>query len=179
MWISSFFVKLFKLFQKRIHFYIYSICILLLYFYYVFLIYFSTFSDILIECNNRLLSSVSESLERKRNVINNCAVNNFSISSQEESFIQQYKCQFCDKTFSKAFSLQQHILVHTIQKNFECHVCKKTFLRRGQLKVHFRVHTGERPYKCQFCDYSATQSYDLVRHTRAKHTNNHNFVTTV
>ncbi|KAM6953336.1 LOW QUALITY PROTEIN: zinc finger and BTB domain-containing protein 3 [Aplochiton taeniatus] len=50
-----------------------------------------------------------------------------------------------------------------------CAVCGKTFSCAYTLRRHAIVHTRERPFECQYCYRSYTQSGDLYRHIRKAH----------
>ncbi|CAB1318962.1 unnamed protein product [Coregonus sp. 'balchen'] len=45
-----------------------------------------------------------------------------------------FKCDVCEKTFSRNNLLVQHKLTHT--RPFKCDVCEKTFSRKGSLEAH-------------------------------------------
>uniref|UniRef100_A0A7N6AFC3 C2H2-type domain-containing protein n=1 Tax=Anabas testudineus TaxID=64144 RepID=A0A7N6AFC3_ANATE len=50
------------------------------------------------------------------------------------------KCNFCDKTFTKNFDLQQHIRSHTGEKPFQCIVCGRAFAQKSNVKKHMQTH---------------------------------------
>ena len=49
-------------------------------------------------------------------------------------------CQYCDKTFSKNFDLQQHVRSHTGEKPFQCIVCGRAFAQKSNVKKHMQTH---------------------------------------
>lgn len=105
-------------------------------------------------------------------------INSTTLNEKDKSLL----CTLCDKNFSKTFSLNRHMLLHTgekphkcptcgkafIQKtdlerhltthsdilNFECIDCKKRFKTKKNLNCHMSTHSTDRPFKCQFCEKS-------------------------
>lgn len=91
-----------------------------------------------------------------------------------------HHCKICDKYFTKMFSLNRHLLLHTgerphkcnycrkafVQKtdmerhetthgdvfNFQCTMCEKRFRTKKNLGSHLVTHSTERPFKCRFCE---------------------------
>ena len=56
---------------------------------------------------------------------------------------KKLKCQYCDKTFSKNFDLQQHVRSHTGEKPFQCIVCGRAFAQKSNVKKHMQTHKVE------------------------------------
>ena len=82
---------------------------------------------------------------------------NHMLQSHEKKNI--YKCDKCEKTYTKKRDLKSHILiVHEKENPFCCDLCKKGFANAASLKLHVkRVHTGtqdepENTYECKKCD---------------------------
>ncbi|XP_022106685.1 zinc finger protein 341-like [Acanthaster planci] len=53
---------------------------------------------------------------------------------------QRKKCNYCDKTFTKNFDLQQHVRSHTGEKPFQCIVCGRAFAQKSNVKKHMQTH---------------------------------------
>ena len=53
-----------------------------------------------------------------------------------------YKCEFCNKKFSRSWNYQRHVLIHSGRKPHKCDVCGKAFVLAAHLKIHMRIHTG-------------------------------------
>uniref|UniRef100_A0A8C7U4N7 C2H2-type domain-containing protein n=1 Tax=Oncorhynchus mykiss TaxID=8022 RepID=A0A8C7U4N7_ONCMY len=82
-----------------------------------------------------------------------------------------FKCDVCEKTFSRKNLLVQHKLTHT--RPFKCDVCEKTFSRKGSLEAHklihtlvhqMLIHTEERPFTCGQCGKTFRMSKQLEHH---------------
>ncbi|KAJ0066162.1 hypothetical protein NL108_001390 [Boleophthalmus pectinirostris] len=54
-----------------------------------------------------------------------------------------FKCKFCNKTFTKSQNLRQHILSHNEVKPYRCKVCDSCFSRYDHLKVHLGCCRGK------------------------------------
>jgi len=54
-----------------------------------------------------------------------------------------YKCEFCNKKFSRSWNYQRHVLIHSGRKPHKCDVCSKAFVLAAHLKIHMRIHTGK------------------------------------
>ncbi|XP_038077575.1 zinc finger protein 341-like isoform X2 [Patiria miniata] len=53
---------------------------------------------------------------------------------------QRKKCNYCDKSFTKNFDLQQHVRSHTGEKPFQCIVCGRAFAQKSNVKKHMQTH---------------------------------------
>lgn len=82
---------------------------------------------------------------------------------------ERFTCITCDKKFTTAAYLQEHIRTHTGENLFRCTMCDRTFTRPTYLEKHIRTHTGEKPFGCELCGKKFTQSSSLNVHMR-KHT---------
>ena len=80
-----------------------------------------------------------------------------------------FKCQFCEKRFSRDDKRKLHERAHTKEKPFACELCTYRCADGGSFKKHMRVHSGDRPYQCQLCSYASRNSSQLVVHLR-RHT---------
>lgn len=55
---------------------------------------------------------------------------------------EKFACITCDKKFTTAAYLQEHIRTHTGENLFSCTLCDRTFTRATYLEKHIRTHTG-------------------------------------
>jgi len=56
-------------------------------------------------------------------------------------------CPYCQKQFKKLSSLNQHLPVHTKEKNFECNFCNASYTRSSSLYSHMRQKHSSEPYQ--------------------------------
>jgi len=54
--------------------------------------------------------------------------------------IKSHKCDECDRSFVRGFSLKIHKLIHTEKKPFPCNFknCNAKFSEKGNLNIHFK-----------------------------------------
>ena len=58
----------------------------------------------------------------------------------------EYLCHICEKLFTTAPNLRQHINVHTKEKVYHCIQCDCSFGRASSLKRHMLQHSEEKPF---------------------------------
>ncbi|CAG0881135.1 unnamed protein product [Darwinula stevensoni] len=55
------------------------------------------------------------------------------------------------------------------EKPFRCEVCNRGFTRKDICKRHMLIHTGQKPYSCELCEKSFTFNITLKRHMECVH----------
>ena len=78
-----------------------------------------------------------------------------------------WKCDFCGKSFSRKY-INKHIrTVHEGQKDHKCKSCGELFTRPESLKRHIHnIHEGRKDYKCELCGRSFSQSGIMKVHMK-------------
>jgi len=51
--------------------------------------------------------------------------------------------------------------------SFKCNACERSFTRNRSLIEHQKIHTGEKPYPCDACGKGFTRPSYLVQHQRS------------
>ena len=64
---------------------------------------------------------------------------------------KSHKCSFCDKNFTRKFSLNRHLFLHTGEKPFKCSVCAKTFAQKSDKERHETIHSELLHFECVLC----------------------------
>lgn len=59
-----------------------------------------------------------------------------------------YKCEFCQKTFTKKYSLNSHRKTHSTAKPFQCSHCERSFARNHDRRRHEFLHQGIKRFQC-------------------------------
>uniref|UniRef100_A0A336LGM0 CSON007937 protein n=1 Tax=Culicoides sonorensis TaxID=179676 RepID=A0A336LGM0_CULSO len=85
---------------------------------------------------------------------------------------KQFKCKYCEKSYSYHCDLKRHVFQHENNSPYRCETCDKSFYSKSNLKVHQKIHLGIKKYKCSYCKQEFSQNICLINHVRALHSTN-------
>uniref|UniRef100_A0AAZ3Q9C0 C2H2-type domain-containing protein n=1 Tax=Oncorhynchus tshawytscha TaxID=74940 RepID=A0AAZ3Q9C0_ONCTS len=80
-----------------------------------------------------------------------------------------HECKDCEKIFPDEYSLGQHMIVHTEEREYKCDQCPKAFNWKSNLIRHQMSHDSGKQFECQNCDKVFTDPSNLQRHIRSQH----------
>ena len=77
----------------------------------------------------------------------------------------KYNCPKCSGTFTKRYSLNKHLLIHSGVKQYSCSQCLETFTQKGEHARHMKsVHLKLKLHNCTFCSKKFSTSKELQLH---------------
>ncbi|XP_072745990.1 uncharacterized protein [Anoplolepis gracilipes] len=80
---------------------------------------------------------------------------------------KSYECDECGKKLASKSSLLYHKKsMHLKERPHMCHYCGNSFVSKETRLIHERIHTGERPYVCKVCNMRYRCSSNLSQHMK-------------
>lgn len=65
---------------------------------------------------------------------------------------------------------KQKKVVASEMQQWTCQYCQKSFMQNSNYKNHMRTHSDERPFVCEMCNIGFKERYHLKKHVLFKHT---------
>lgn len=75
-----------------------------------------------------------------------------------------YCCPECHMAYPERELLEQHLVVHRLERRFVCNICGAGLKRKEHLDRHKQGHNSERPYTCSVCFKAFKRNEHLSRH---------------
>ncbi|XP_058530412.1 histone-lysine N-methyltransferase PRDM16 isoform X1 [Ochotona princeps] len=82
---------------------------------------------------------------------------------------QAHECKDCERMFPDKYSLEQHMVVHTEEREYKCDQCPKAFNWKSNLIRHQMSHDSGKRFECENCVKVFTDPSNLQRHIRSQH----------
>ncbi|XP_032719100.1 histone-lysine N-methyltransferase PRDM16 isoform X2 [Lontra canadensis] len=82
---------------------------------------------------------------------------------------QAHECKDCERIFPNKYSLEQHMVVHTEEREYKCDQCPKAFNWKSNLIRHQMSHDSGKRFECENCVKVFTDPSNLQRHIRSQH----------
>ncbi|KAM4571009.1 histone-lysine N-methyltransferase PRDM16 isoform 10-T10 [Fundulus diaphanus] len=125
----------------------------------------------------------SSTLELRRHQKYSCSSAGSIFDALREDFKQEredsdepvHECKDCEKIFPNEYSLGQHMIVHTEEREYKCDQCPKAFNWKSNLIRHQMSHDSGKRFECENCDkvqqtrHVFTDPSNLQRHIRSQH----------
>ncbi|OCL13451.1 hypothetical protein AOQ84DRAFT_385405 [Glonium stellatum] len=81
---------------------------------------------------------------------------------------QSHPCPHCERAFTRAAILRDHVRTHTAERPFECSVCSKAFVRKNDMRRHEQLHIDARKHICDTCGKWFARLHSLQEHKKGK-----------
>uniref|UniRef100_A0A803TZV6 C2H2-type domain-containing protein n=1 Tax=Anolis carolinensis TaxID=28377 RepID=A0A803TZV6_ANOCA len=82
---------------------------------------------------------------------------------------QIHECKDCERMFPNKYSLEQHMIIHTEEREYKCDQCPKAFNWKSNLIRHQMSHDSGKRFECENCVKVFTDPSNLQRHIRSQH----------
>uniref|UniRef100_G3WDY1 PR/SET domain 16 n=1 Tax=Sarcophilus harrisii TaxID=9305 RepID=G3WDY1_SARHA len=94
---------------------------------------------------------------------------NEEIKQEGVSDGQIHECKDCERMFPNKYSLEQHMIIHTEEREYKCDQCPKAFNWKSNLIRHQMSHDSGKRFECENCVKVFTDPSNLQRHIRSQH----------
>ena len=109
-----------------------------------------------------------ENFNCQRNIAPNEDLPIYQTNANEKN---RYKCDECDKSFSRKAGLNIHIKCVHENVRHNCDKCDKSFTWKSALNTHIQIVHENVLYNCDKCDKHYPRKHDLIRHIKHVHKN--------
>lgn len=79
---------------------------------------------------------------------------------------KRFNCKICNKQYTTAFYLREHLQIHSGERPHKCKICGKTFAVISCYREHVELHTNKKSHKCKECGVSFAVARYLKAHMR-------------
>lgn len=130
---------------------------------------------IVVETNSNDNGSMTDSQKRICHLCGKLYKNSYSLSyhvKKVHSKNFKHICNYCGKKFREKSVLNNHVLIHRIERKFKCTICNARFKQRTNLTVHKKSHGNPTTVKCTICSRVLKTQSILNRHMKTVHSKN-------
>lgn len=101
-------------------------------------------------------------------------LNSHIAKSHTEELLSPFVCKICKKRFTAETTFQNHMLIHSEEKNHECDTHGKKFHQKSALHSLIHVHSGinqhsEKRFMCDLCEMRFSLRISLKMHIMKIH----------
>ncbi|CAH0398628.1 unnamed protein product [Chilo suppressalis] len=82
---------------------------------------------------------------------------------------EEYKCLFCEESFSQYSILIKHEKQHLVTGRYICTICKMSYTCRDHLSLHLKGHLKIKEFMCQYCGKEFLRLNSMQRHVQVCH----------
>ncbi|XP_043918906.1 histone-lysine N-methyltransferase PRDM16 isoform X2 [Protopterus annectens] len=72
-----------------------------------------------------------------------------------------HECKDCERIFPSKYSLEQHMIIHTEEREYKCDQCPKAFNWKSNLIRHQMSHDSGKRFECENCVKPTTKTCDI------------------
>ncbi|OXA41015.1 oocyte zinc finger protein XlCOF19-like [Folsomia candida] len=90
----------------------------------------------------------------------------------------RFGCTLCGKEFREKPNLENHIAIHTGEKNYKCSICSRSYRHQSNFRAHQKTHldkSARKIFKCALCSRNFVAKSTLARHMKDIHGNPVNY----